>query len=1333
MLRSRLQTFGVLGKYSHTFQIERDGAGISESKLTNILQIIRATGEAMIVFRKSMIQHLRQSVSASIIALQTTLILLLLSSSALAGVDVLSVETDTEFSIEGASLWGPDGSGRQLSPFKEDLFDIVETGVLDSVTGVDLSATTADYQGEPILICAAGTFPSVVIDGFQLGDFFTPPSIEIGTGCYSCPEGYIQNPLLPANVEGVCFQIGRVARARLEGEAQFLCPTGQFINAGLSGCYGCPSGYDHNPLLPVDTPGVCTDNTTANWDKDIGCEGAEFPDTLLQGCYTCSAGEDHNPLLPVNTPGVCSNNTTANDAGSLSCPSGYPWRTDILSCARCSSGFSYVGLGVCNRGGLLGEYRDASTRALSCDSGEFFAETRCWRCPSGYSHNPLLSVRTSGVCFINDTADYEHAYGCEGDSFDGLNGSCYDCSGGYTHNPLLAISTPGVCFRPDTAARQGDINFVCPLGEFYDPISNRCASCATDYKHNPLFPADIPGVCFTTNDIVADFQDDVALEGCDAGEFFDLVTGSCYSCPAGSEWNPTAGVDEVGACIGLELVDRGTGDFDMGMELDYDFKYQVGVSGGMIVDEGSVDVAYSATVTVEINTTATPGRYRISTNQNQPTTELSMSSTFPSVEMFYDNYMNNYSTVAVRVFYPKLGDLGWEQEVDEIPLWDTTSGGEHNLGYYMLDTSTPELEQIAEETPIVNFSVGVGGLGLDILGFDMAGLISDGLLPPDLFSFPAVPGVGMFDPPLELTQNLFGNGVVGDVLLELGLTTFDMDTPARVDPVYQGEYNESTQPPVSSHISQQLIAGSRTGIEFGALNSGFKDPDVLRVDIDVDGLVALSTGYAVGKKVAVPSPVPLVDYWSLSVSALDLDIGTVFHFAKDLRFEPNLETILTFSQTVEIETAPGSNEFESVTSKRVRLGDEYEIIHPGGQLYIDTSYSLSENQFTNDTDLMLSPILEGEVLSAQLKVLGVPRTLLPKATLVLLSADLWPEPIKIVDLGPYGDDPEITQYQMEFADVPGSQLAIVFGPVAECQDGVLSLDAQGQVVANAEDYYTGSPGEPPYTYSLDRDTFSCADLGVQQLQLTVTDDNGTDDTCPLSLTITDDGSSCPYTIGGSVTGLAGDGLVLQNNLGDDLSIAANGSFVFTATQVGGANYSISVLSNPTGLSQTCAVTNETGTMAAANVTDVLVSCTTDSFTVSGNLVGLNQDNIIVLQNNGTDDLTLTSNGPYNFNTPIPDGSNYLVSLLSFEIGHGAAQTTAAGKGQIKPTAGLRPAQDCMVTSGAGVLAGSNVVDVQVSCTTLPFPTIPTNSKLGLLLLILAMFAIFGWQRRHFNL
>ena len=81
-----------------------------------------------------------------------------------------------------------------------------------------------------------------------------------------------------------------------------------------------------------------------------------------------------------------------------------------------------------------------------------------------------------------------------------------------------------------------------------------------------------------------------------------------------------------------------------------------------------------------------------------------------------------------------------------------------------------------------------------------------------------------------------------------------------------------------------------------------------------------------------------------------------------------------------------------------------------------------------------------------------------------------------------------------------------------------------------------------------------------------------------------------YTIGGTVTNLAaGDGVQLQDNGGNTLTVTANGSFSFTSELVSGASYNVSVSTQPTSPAQTCGITNGTGT-ATSNVTSVAVDC-----------------------------------------------------------------------------------------------------------------------------------------------
>ena len=79
-------------------------------------------------------------------------------------------------------------------------------------------------------------------------------------------------------------------------------------------------------------------------------------------------------------------------------------------------------------------------------------------------------------------------------------------------------------------------------------------------------------------------------------------------------------------------------------------------------------------------------------------------------------------------------------------------------------------------------------------------------------------------------------------------------------------------------------------------------------------------------------------------------------------------------------------------------------------------------------------------------------------------------------------------------------------------------------------------------------------------------------------------------IGGSVTGLAGSGLVLQNNGADDESIAVDGLFTFATLLTPGASYSITVATQPSDPVQLCYVANGSGAVSVEGVDDVLVTC-----------------------------------------------------------------------------------------------------------------------------------------------
>lgn len=127
-----------------------------------------------------------------------------------------------------------------------------------------------------------------------------------------------------------------------------------------------------------------------------------------------------------------------------------------------------------------------------------------------------------------------------------------------------------------------------------------------------------------------------------------------------------------------------------------------------------------------------------------------------------------------------------------------------------------------------------------------------------------------------------------------------------------------------------------------------------------------------------------------------------------------------------------------------------------------------------------------------------------------------------------------------------------------------------------------------------------------------------------------------YAVGGTVSGLAGSGLVLQNNGGSRLSIAANGAFTFAAGVTGGAAYSVTVQTQPLNPTQVCTVTNGTGT-ANAPVSNISITCTTFTATADTDGDGL------------TDELELTVHGT-NPAVADTDGDGYSDRLEVIDFG-----------------------------------------------------------------------------------
>ncbi len=206
-----------------------------------------------------------------------------------------------------------------------------------------------------------------------------------------------------------------------------------------------------------------------------------------------------------------------------------------------------------------------------------------------------------------------------------------------------------------------------------------------------------------------------------------------------------------------------------------------------------------------------------------------------------------------------------------------------------------------------------------------------------------------------------------------------------------------------------------------------------------------------------------------------------------------------------------------------------------------------------------------------------------------------------------------------------------------------------------------------------------------------------------------------YSVGGTVSGLTGAGLELENMGGDTLPIATDGPFTFATELEVGFSYVVTVSTQPSG--QTCVVNNGSGIISTANITDVAVTCTDNPeplYTINGTASGLGP-NSVTLQNNATDNLVVSANGAFVFATALQDGSTYDVTVLTQPMG-----------------------QTCDVTNGFGTINGTNVLGVDVDClddvVPQPTPTLPIPTLSEWALILLTMFIglmVFANRRRLF--
>lgn len=149
---------------------------------------------------------------------------------------------------------------------------------------------------------------------------------------------------------------------------------------------------------------------------------------------------------------------------------------------------------------------------------------------------------------------------------------------------------------------------------------------------------------------------------------------------------------------------------------------------------------------------------------------------------------------------------------------------------------------------------------------------------------------------------------------------------------------------------------------------------------------------------------------------------------------------------------------------------------------------------------------------------------------------------------------------------------------------------------------------------------------------------------------------------------------MRYNGGNDLSDSANGAFAFTTKLADGAKYAGTVATQPSG--QTCAVSNGTGTVAAANVTNVSVSCsaTATLYSIGGTITGLTGTGLKIEDTSANS--VLPGSGTTTFTLPDKKQAGFL-----YDVGISAQPT----------------GQTCVLIKSYGIINNADITNVDVRC------------------------------------
>ena len=134
------------------------------------------------------------------------------------------------------------------------------------------------------------------------------------------------------------------------------------------------------------------------------------------------------------------------------------------------------------------------------------------------------------------------------------------------------------------------------------------------------------------------------------------------------------------------------------------------------------------------------------------------------------------------------------------------------------------------------------------------------------------------------------------------------------------------------------------------------------------------------------------------------------------------------------------------------------------------------------------------------------------------------------------------------------------------------------------------------------------------------------------------------TIGGAVSGLSASGLVLELNGQYSLSVPANASsYVFAQALAAGTAYQVTIATQPND--ETCTVSPSSGTVAG-NVTNVNVTCSLTTYSISGTISGLSASGLQLQFYSAGPDLSVQAGATTFTYGNVPYGTNVAMDVVT---------------------------------------------------------------------------------------